>query len=197
VARAFRSRPGNTAPMSTPPIAPPAPPFTARFLKNALIGLALTTAALWLASRFLLSANFLPHWYCLAGNQRLLWTTVLADLGIGVSYVFISGTLAWLVRRSGRDLPYSSFFWAFGVFIVSCGATHFLEVATVWYPIYWLAALVKVITALGFDRNRSSAPLRRRRYRGICQDRARCGGPPRQRKIPHFSGSRSHRRGGL
>jgi len=134
--------------MSTPPIAPPAPPFTARFLKNALIGLALTTAALWLVSRFLLSANFLPHWYCLAGNRRLLWTTVLADLGIGVSYVLISGTLAWLVRRAGRDLPYSSFFWAFGVFIVSCGATHFLEVATVWYPIYWLAALVKVITAL-------------------------------------------------
>ncbi len=50
---------------------------------------------------------------------------------------------------------------------------------------------------LGFDRNRSSAPLRRRRYRGVCKDRARCGGPPRQRKIPHFSGSRSHRRGCL
>ena len=131
-----------------PSTAPPAPAFTARFLKTALTGLVLVTAGLWFASRFLMNANFLPHWYCLAGNQRLLWTTVLADLGIGVSYVLISGTLAWLVRRAGRDLPYTRFFWAFGLFIVSCGATHFLEVATVWYPIYWLAAVVKVITAL-------------------------------------------------
>jgi hypothetical protein len=31
-------------------------------------------------------ANILPHWYCLAGNTRLLWTAALGDLFIGVSY---------------------------------------------------------------------------------------------------------------
>jgi len=117
-------------------------------MKPALIGLFLLTAATWFSSRALLSTNFLPHWYCLVGNKRLLWTTVIADLVIGVSYVVISATLAWLVRRAGRDLPYTGFFWAFGLFIVSCGGTHFFEVLTVWKPFYWLSAAAKVVTAV-------------------------------------------------
>jgi PAS domain S-box-containing protein len=77
----------------------------------------------------------------------LLWTTVLADLLIGLAYLVISVTLVRLARRAGPRLPYSSFFWAFGLFIVSCGMTHFLEVATVWKPVYWLSAAAKVVTA--------------------------------------------------
>jgi PAS domain S-box-containing protein len=121
--------------------------FTARNLKFGLLALICVTALVWLSSRALLSTNFLPHWYCLVGNKRLLWTTVIADLLIGLSYVAISTTLVWLVRRAGRDLPYSGFFWAFGLFIVSCGVTHFLEIVTVWKPVYWLSAAAKVVTA--------------------------------------------------
>jgi PAS domain S-box-containing protein len=108
----------------------------------------LLTAAIWISSRTLLSVNFLPHWYCFVGNKRLLWTTVIADLLIGLSYLAISATLAQLVRRAGRNLPYPGFFWAFGLFIVSCGVTHFMEVVTVWKPVYWLAAAAKVLTAV-------------------------------------------------
>ncbi len=111
------------------------------------MGLFSLAALIWLGSRTLLAANFLPHWYCYLGNQRLLWSNVIADLVIGLSYVAISATLVWLVRRAGRDLPYPYFFWAFGVFIVSCGATHFTEVVTVWKPVYWLLAAVKIVTA--------------------------------------------------
>jgi len=121
--------------------------FTPRTVRLALLTLTCATAAVWLSSRALLSTNFLPHWYCFVGNTRLLWTTVIADLLIGLSYVAISTILAWLVRRAGRDLPYSGFFWAFGLFIVSCGVTHFFEILTVWKPVYWLSAAAKVITA--------------------------------------------------
>src|SRR3984893_5007995 len=121
--------------------------FTPHTVRLGLLTLTFATAAVWLSSRALLSTNFLPHWYCFVGNTRLLWTTVIADLLIGWSYVAISTTLAWLVRRSGGDLPYSSFFWAFGLFIVSCGVTHFLEIVTVWKPVYWLSAAAKVVTA--------------------------------------------------
>ncbi|HXN52938.1 MAG TPA: ATP-binding protein [Candidatus Acidoferrum sp.] len=121
--------------------------FTPRAVKLGLLALTCATSVVWLSSRTLLSTNFLPHWYCFVGNTRLLWTTVIADLLIGLSYVAISTTLAWLVRRAGRDLPYSSFFWAFGLFIVSCGVTHFLEIVTVWKPVYWLSAAAKAITA--------------------------------------------------
>ncbi len=113
-----------------------------------LLALCLGASLLWFFSRFLFSSNFLPHWYCYVGNTRLVWTNVSADLVIGISYVIISCTLAILVRRAGENLPYQYFFWAFGVFIVSCGATHFMEVLTIWKPVYWLSALVKIVTAL-------------------------------------------------
>jgi len=57
--------------------------------KTALVVLFLLTVGLWLSSRSLLASNFLPHWYCFVGNKRLLWTTVIADLLIGLSYVAI------------------------------------------------------------------------------------------------------------
>ena len=119
-----------------------------RLVALSALGLCLGAALLWFFSRFLLASNFLPHWYCYVGNTRLVWTNVLADLVIGISYVIISCTLAMLVRRAGENLPYQSFFWAFGLFIVSCGATHFMEVLTIWKPVYWLSALVKIVTAL-------------------------------------------------
>jgi signal transduction histidine kinase/CheY-like chemotaxis protein len=128
-------------------IPPPSNTNFARTAKTGLIVLFSLTAAAWFSSRVLLSTDFLPHWYCFVGNKRLLWTNVIADLVIGVSYVVISATLALLVRRAGRDLPYSGFFWAFGLFIVSCGATHFMEILTVWMPVYWLSAAVKIVTA--------------------------------------------------
>jgi two-component system cell cycle sensor histidine kinase/response regulator CckA len=121
--------------------------FSPRTVGLTSLALVCAGAVFLAASRALLAADFLPHWYCFAGNQRLLWTTVIADLLIGLSYIAISTTLAWLVRRAGRDLPYSSFFWAFGLFIISCGVTHFFEILTVWKPVYWLSAAAKVITA--------------------------------------------------
>jgi len=132
---------------AAPTLSPPHSASSPRTFKKALVVLFLLAGATWISSRTLLSANFLPHWYCFVGNKRLLWTTVIADLLIGISYVAISATLAQLVRRAGRCLPYTGFFWAFGLFIVSCGVTHFLEVVTVWKPVYWLAAAAKVLTA--------------------------------------------------
>jgi len=54
-----------------------------------LLLLFLFTCCLWFSSRALLTSNFLPPWYCLAGNTRLLCTAVLGDLFIGLSYVVI------------------------------------------------------------------------------------------------------------
>jgi two-component system cell cycle sensor histidine kinase/response regulator CckA len=121
---------------------------SAREIELVLAALFALTATIWLLSPTLLSTNFLPHRYCLIGNVRLLWTNVMADLLIGLAYVVISMVLAWLVRRARGDLPYSGFFWAFGLFIVSCGVTHFFEIVTIWKPVYWLSALAKIITAV-------------------------------------------------
>ncbi|HEY9155194.1 MAG TPA: ATP-binding protein [Opitutaceae bacterium] len=90
----------------------------------------------------------MPHEYCYLNDGSLVWLNVIADLVIGITYVSISATLAILVYRASKGIPFNGVFLAFGLFIVSCGMTHFMEVVVVWRPMYWLAGYIKVFTAL-------------------------------------------------
>jgi len=96
----------------------------------------------------LLATDYLPHLYCYLGSPALVWTHVLADALIGVAYLCISVTLAYVVFRAWRDLPFHWILLAFGLFIIACGGTHFMEVLTIWVPVYILGAAVKLFTAL-------------------------------------------------
>lgn len=100
----------------------------------------------WLGAR-LLTTDFLPHLYCYLSNRALVWTHVIADMLIGIAYFAISATLAYLVYKTRRDIPFHWMLLAFGLFIIACGGTHFLEVVTVWIPVYVLSAAIKVFTA--------------------------------------------------
>ena len=90
--------------------------------------------------------GFMPHGHCYLWTPSLVWTMLITDTVIGFAYLSISICLYVLVRRI--RLPFSAMFLAFGLFIGACGATHFMEVYTLWYPHYWLAAFIKVITAI-------------------------------------------------
>lgn len=107
----------------------------------------------------ILSTGFLPHSYCYLRQSALVWTHVAADSSIGLAYVAISGTLAYLVYRARRDIPFHWMFLAFGVFIVACGGTHFVEVVTVWIPVYIFSAAVKVFTAIVSLATAAALPL--------------------------------------
>jgi PAS domain S-box-containing protein len=91
--------------------------------------------------------TFLPHLYCYLFNPALTWTNVTADGLIGLSYVAISLTLLYLVRRARSNVPFDWLILSFGLFIVACGATHFMEVLTIWWPYYWFAVSIKIVTA--------------------------------------------------
>jgi signal transduction histidine kinase len=98
----------------------------------------------------LLSANYLPHRYCYLAKPGLVWTNVSMDGLIAASYAAIFGCLMWVASKL-RDLPslrsYLWIFFAFGAFILACGATHAMEIVTIWWPVYPLSAAVKVICA--------------------------------------------------
>ncbi|MFZ1132096.1 MAG: PAS domain S-box protein [Terriglobales bacterium] len=122
---------------------------------NLLPGLA-TLAALGIGSllawprlaRAIFASDFLPHAYCYLKEPALVWTHVISDSTIGIAYLAISINLAYLVYRGRRDLPFHWMVLAFGLFIVACGLTHFVEALTVWVPVYVLSAILKVFTAL-------------------------------------------------
>ena len=98
----------------------------------------------------LLSTNYLPHRYCYLAQPGLVWTNVVTDSLIAISYVSIFCCLIWIARRLRRIPDTRNYLWifiSFGAFIVACGATHAMEVVTVWWPFYPLSATVKVICA--------------------------------------------------
>ena len=102
------------------------------------------------ALRALFSSSYVPHRYCYLAQPGLVWTNVVMDGLIGLSYAIIFSALFWIANRL-RGVPdlrgYLWIFISFGTFIVACGATHIMEIVTVWIPVYPLSATVKVICA--------------------------------------------------
>jgi PAS domain S-box-containing protein len=87
-----------------------------------------------------------PHGFCLLWEPGLIWSTAVSDVGIGLAYFTIPIALAVFAQRR-RDLVFRPVFWLFAAFIMLCGATHWIDVLTLWVPAYWLEALVKAVTA--------------------------------------------------
>jgi len=98
--------------------------------------------------RSFLTSTFLPHAVCYSWDHRLIALHLVSDVLIWLSYVAIASTLVYLVWRARTEIPFHWVFLAFGTFIVACGFTHFMEVITLWKPVYWLSGYVKVVTAV-------------------------------------------------
>jgi PAS domain S-box-containing protein len=100
-----------------------------------------------LLNEWLSSNGLMPHGFCYRWQPALIWLHVVSDTLIALAYFSIPIALIHLVRKR-RDIPFSWMFVCFGVFIAACGATHLMEVWTLWIPSYWFSGGVKVITAV-------------------------------------------------
>lgn len=97
--------------------------------------------------RRLFGVDFMPHLYCLRGDPGVLWTQVISDLVVAVSYFAIPLVLLRVVLKRKERL-FRRLAILFVLFIGACGTTHLLEVWTIWHPMYRLEAVVKAATAL-------------------------------------------------
>ncbi len=97
--------------------------------------------------RLVLSDDFMPHGHCYFWRPEILWLHVVSDALVALSYTTIPFTLYYFVRKR-RDLPFDWMFLCFAVFIIACGATHAMEIWTVWHPTYRVSGVVKAITAM-------------------------------------------------
>ena len=113
-------------------------------------GVATVALLMQIASRDFINPNtlFHPHGFCYLWQTDLVAAHVMSDALIGLSYLTISLTLVYLVRRARREIPFGWMFLCFGTFIVACGATHAMEIVTLWQPLFWLSADVKIVTAV-------------------------------------------------
>ena len=92
------------------------------------------------------TSSLSPHGICLLWRPELIWTHVGADALIGIAYYSIPIALAYFVSHR-NDIQFGWVFWAFALFIMACGTTHFFSIWTLWIPDYGTEALIKVITA--------------------------------------------------
>ena len=90
--------------------------------------------------------GFMPHGVCYSWDPGLMRLHLISDSLIGVGYFSIPAALVYFMRKR-EDLPFSWMFLLFGIFIIACGTTHWMEVWTLWHPHYWLAGWVKALTA--------------------------------------------------
>lgn len=89
----------------------------------------------------------MPHGYCYLWQPSLVALHVFSDFFITLAYIAIPIILVCFIRKH-NDLPFHWVFLCFGIFIIACGATHAMEIITVWRPYYWLSGIVKAITAI-------------------------------------------------
>ena len=87
------------------------------------------------------------HGFCLLWEPWLIWTYALSDIVIAVAYFSIPLALISLVRKR-KDLVFRPLVWLFAAFILLCGATHWLDLLTLWVPAYNLQGLIKAATAI-------------------------------------------------
>ena len=90
--------------------------------------------------------GFMPHGMCYLWRPGILVLHVASDSLIAAAYLSIPFTLIYFVRKRA-DLSFTWMFVCFAVFIVACGASHVMEIWTVWRPAYWLAGEIKAVTA--------------------------------------------------
>jgi PAS domain S-box-containing protein len=90
--------------------------------------------------------SFLPHGTGYLSDPKTVWLNVVSDGVIALSYYCIPVVLIYVARKR-RDIPFNWMFWFFGIFIWGCGTTHLMEIWTVWHSNYFLAGIIKALTA--------------------------------------------------
>jgi len=101
---------------------------------------------------------FMPHGHCYLWQPKLVLLHLSTDIAIALAYLVISATLAYLVYVARSEIPFQWMFLAFGAFIIACGATHAMEVWTLWTPDYWLSGNVKLVTAIASVATATALP---------------------------------------
>jgi hypothetical protein len=93
------------------------------------------------------TSDWPARWYCGEWSDFHGWLYIFSDVMIWLAYFFIPMIIIWFIQRK-PNVPFLPVFWLFGVFIISCGATHLLDAVIFWWPAYRLSGLLKFITAV-------------------------------------------------
>ncbi|MEH2297614.1 MAG: ATP-binding protein [Nostoc sp.] len=93
------------------------------------------------------SNGFIPHGHCYLWQTGLVWLHIISDATIALAYYSIPFLLIYFISKR-KDVPFNGVFLLFGAFIIVCGTGHLMEIWTLWHPDYWIAGVLKALTAI-------------------------------------------------
>lgn len=96
---------------------------------------------------FFQANSYIPHGHCYLWQTPLVWLHVSADFFTAIAYYSIPLTLLYFLRKR-QDIPFPNIIFLFSTFILCCGTSHFFDIITLWYPIYWISGTVKASMAI-------------------------------------------------
>lgn len=88
-----------------------------------------------------------PRWHYGKWSNFHGWLYIVSDLLIWSAYFAIPVVIVRYVTRKS-DAKFVRLYFLFAAFILACGATHFLDAVSFWFPLYRLNALVRLVTGI-------------------------------------------------
>jgi len=93
------------------------------------------------------TSDWPPRWHCGKWSQFHGWLYIISDLLVWSAYFAIPLIIIRYISKR-HDARFIRVYFLFAGFILACGATHFFDAITFWFPVYRLNALVRAITAI-------------------------------------------------
>ena len=106
--------------------------------------------SLWFTS--LLIPAYSPRRELYLANHSLLYTNVISDALIVVSFAMLLASLFWITWRLRRIAQLQKYFQivaAFIVFLAASGAATLIRVVALWWPMYQISFVFKMFSAAG------------------------------------------------
>jgi PAS domain S-box-containing protein len=93
------------------------------------------------------SSDWPPRWHCGQWSGFHGWLYIISDLLIWSAYFTIPLVILRYISKK-QGIRFIRLYFLFAAFILACGATHFLDAAAFWVPMYRLNALFRLITGV-------------------------------------------------
>ena len=89
--------------------------------------------------------DFVPHGSSFLWHPNILWMNVISDIAISFSYISIALSICYIMKNNWRLRRL--LFFALGAFLFMGGIIHIMSIVVIWYPVYRLQAVIKVLMA--------------------------------------------------
>jgi PAS domain S-box-containing protein len=98
-------------------------------------------------AKLLDTSDWPPRWHCGKWTEFHGWLYIISDLLVWSAYFAIPFLIIRFISRK-HDARFIRLYFLFAAFILACGATHFFDAITFWFPVYRINALVRAITGV-------------------------------------------------